>query len=51
VHDMLFHMTSEKETTEIQMRIMERYTNAFNSTTPKIVKVVNDLDENRRLQQ
>ena len=31
VHDMLFHMSSEKETTEIQMRIQEKYTYAFNS--------------------
>ena len=42
VHDMLFHMSSEKETTEIQMRIQEKYTYAFNSTTPKEVKAMDD---------
>jgi hypothetical protein len=42
VHNMLFHMSSEKETTEIQVRIMERYTHFFNSTTPNTVKATKD---------
>jgi len=43
VHDMLFHGLSEKETSEIQFRIMERYTYNFNGLTPEIT--VNNEDE------
>ena len=49
VHDMLFHMSSEKETTEIQMRIMERYTYFFNSTTPNTAKAAkDDVDDDKK---